>query len=53
MNVLLTLMDVTTFALTLLDPICVAVEVGMQFLAIGIHVKVMSSSNYCKVWLKS
>ena len=43
MNVPLMLMDVTTFALTLSDPICVAVEVGMHLPGMGVHVKVMSS----------
>ena len=44
MNAPLTLMDVATFALILMDPIYVAVEVVMHFLPIDIHVEVMSSS---------
>ena len=43
MNVPLILMDVTTFALILSDPICVDVQLGMHLPAIGVHVKVMSS----------
>ena len=36
-------MDVITFALTLSDPICVAVEVGMYLPGIGVYVEVTSS----------
>ena len=40
MNAPLTLMDVTTFALILSDPICADVEMDMHLPPIGVHVKV-------------
>ena len=45
MSVHLALMDVATFALILLDPICVHVEMGMHLLPIGVHAKVRLLQN--------